>query len=105
MFNNIIYFIIVLLIFNTNFPDSSPENPLSYSLTMLFLTWIVFLGYCRWAFQNLLFRLNGNLDDMGSLSGAYHRLILRLSILAILLFALDVYLFHLKYWLQHNKNR
>ena len=36
MFNNIIYFIIVLLIFNIAYPDSSTENSLNYTLLIIY---------------------------------------------------------------------
>ena len=99
MFNNIIYFIVVLLIFIVSFPGTTPENPLSRTLIMLFLTWLVFAGCCRWGFKGLLRRYQAGVGR-GSLAGAYQQLNLRLSILAIFLFALDVYLFQLKYWIQ-----
>jgi len=98
MFNNIIYFIIVLLIFNISYLDGTPEDSASYHILMLILTWLVFLGYCRFGFQRLFYRFKGERAENGGLTGEYHGLILRLSILAIFLFALDVYMFHLKYW-------
>ena len=100
MFNNIIYFIVVLLIFNINFPDNAPENSLLYTLTMLFLSWLFFAGYCRWVFQELRNRLIPPASDEGLITGHYQRLVARLSVMAIFLFALAVYLFNLKYWLQ-----
>ena len=100
MFNNIIYFIIVLLIFNISYPDNVPESSLSYSLAMLFLSWMIFAGYCRLGFQRLLDRFNRDGYSDGRLTNEYQGLTLRLSILAIFLFAMDVYMFHLKYWLQ-----
>lgn len=99
MFSNIIYFIVVLLIFNVSYPGTTPENPLSRTLVMLFLTWVVFAGCCRWGFKGLLRRYRAR-EGHGSPASAYQHLNLRLSVLAIFLFALDVYLFQLKYWLQ-----
>lgn len=99
-FNNIIYFIIVLLIFNTSYPDPSQEHSLIYALLMHAVGWIVFGGYCRLGFRRLLLGLEeGNRGDRPK-SGEYQSLTLRLSLLAIFLFALDVYVFQLKYWLQ-----
>ena len=49
MFNNILYFIIVLLIFSI-YPADTPKSPLSQNLAMIFLTWLALAGYCRWAF-------------------------------------------------------
>jgi len=103
MFNNIIYFIVVLLIFNINYPDTAPEDSVFFSLLMLFLTWVLFAAYCGRAFKGLKSRLDnresiGHTD--GRLTAQYHRLVVRLSVLAIFLFALAVYFFNLKYWLQ-----
>jgi Zn-dependent protease with chaperone function len=100
MFNNIIYFIIVLLIFYIAYPSKTPEDSLYYTLAMLFLTWLAFAGYCRWIFQRLLDRFKEDEDEHGRLTGEYQGLVLRLSILAIFLFALDVNIFYLRYWLQ-----
>lgn len=103
MFNNIIYFIVVLLIFNINYPDTAPEDSLFFSLLMLFLTWLLFAVYCSRAFRDLKRRLD-NRDSFGHndgrLTAQYQRLMVRLSVLAIFLFALAVYFFNLKYWLQ-----
>ena len=98
MFNNIIYFIIVLLIFNISYPDISREKSLTYSISMMFICWVVFAFYCSQGFKRLLNRYG---RESGSLlTGGYHTLVLRFSILSIFLFILDVYIFHLKYWLQ-----
>jgi len=100
MFNNIIYFIVVLLIFTISYPDSPPDESFLHSLLMLLLTWAGFAFYCRTAFGTLLKRGEINRLDPGvHLSGQYQRLNVRLSVLAIFLFALAVYLFNLKYWL------
>ena len=98
MFNNVIYFIIVLLIFNISYPDTKQETSLAYCITMISLCWAAFLFYCKLGFSRLIYYHSKGED--GSPAGGYHRLILRLSILAIFLFSLDVYMFHLKYWLQ-----
>jgi Zn-dependent protease with chaperone function len=100
MFNNIIYFIVVLLIFNINYPEKTPAGSLPTTLITLFLTWLVFAGYCRWGFGALEKRLHGKLKDDGGFAGNYQRLTFRLSVFAIFLFALDTYLLNLKYWLQ-----
>ena len=103
MFNNIIYFIVVLLIFNINYPDSAPEHSLLLSLGMLFVSWLIFAGYCSWGFRDLQKRLDKGITtgrDGGSLTGQYQRLIVRLSVMAIFLFALAVYIFHLKTWIR-----
>ncbi len=100
IFNNIIYFIIVLLIFTINYPEKAPKDSLPFSLTMLFFTWLIFAGFCRWGFRDLKKRLDYEGAGFGKVTAKYHQLIARLSILSIFLFALAVYLFNLKYWLQ-----
>jgi Zn-dependent protease with chaperone function len=100
MFNNIIYFLIVLLIFNVGPSELTPESSFSFSLATFFVVWMGFGVHCRLAF--------GRLSASGSrwtplgearLSGLYHRLMTRCSILAVFIFALDVYILHLKHWL------
>jgi len=100
MFNNIIYFIIVLFIFYFAYPSKPPENSLYYTLSMLVFTWIAFALYCRWAFQRFLGRFKEDAVEDGRPTGEYQGLVFRLSILAIFLFALDVNIFYLKYWFQ-----
>ena len=98
MFNNIIYFLIVLLIFEISYPGNSNDSPLVYNLAMILSCWAVLAIYCRAGFNRLL-RLSRTGQDSGLASG-YHALVLRLSILAVFLFIMDVYIFDLKYWLQ-----
>ncbi len=103
MFNNIIYFIVVLLIFSINYPDTAPEDSVFFFLLMLFFSWLIFAAYCGRAFRDLRTRLDRRdplVQNDGRLTARYQRLIVRLSVLAIFLFALAVYLFNLKYWLQ-----
>lgn len=100
MFNNVIYFIVVLFIFNISYSVDTPENPLSYSIFLFSLTWLIFAGICRWGFGGVATRFSKDQTLLRRLTRQYHGMVLRLSILAIFLFALDVYMFHLKYWLQ-----
>jgi Zn-dependent protease with chaperone function len=97
MFNNIIYFLIVLLIFEISYPEKSIDSPLIYNLAMILFLWFILAAYCRAGFNRLL-RLSRAGQHSG-LAARYHAIVLRLSILAILIFFMDVYLFHLKYWL------
>ena len=102
MFNNIVYFIIILLIFyiDIDYPSGPPETSLSYTLGMVFLGWLAFVAYCRWGVQRLLRRVRENDRNDGRLTGEYQRLVFRSSVLAILLFAVDVHVFSLKAWLR-----
>ena len=98
MFNNIIYFITVLLIFNLSPSEGAPKSSATYYFLMLFLTWLAFAVYCRWIFRNLFVRLREGLESR--LIHRYQGLTFRLSILAIFLFTIDIFFFQFKYWLQ-----
>ena len=99
MFNNIIYFILVLLIFNISFPGSPPEDFFLSTLIPLLLSWVLFALYSARVFGSLLRRVReGGMDD-GVPAEQYQRIGVRLSVLAIIFFALSVYLFNLKQWL------
>ena len=99
MFNNIIYFIVVLLIFNVSYADSPPEDLILGTLAPLVLSWLIFALYTARMFRGLLQRVReaGRVD--GAMTDRYQRLNVRLSVVAIFLFALAVYFFHLKPWL------
>jgi Zn-dependent protease with chaperone function len=99
MFNNVIYFIIVLLLYNLSYPGSRPEGSLVLSVALFVLSWIAFALYCKVSFQRILARTEGEEEGKLSLAGLYQNLVLQLSILAILLFAFDVWVLHLKTWL------
>ncbi len=94
MFNNIIYFIIVLLIFNLNLNDPGQSWPLLNSISMIALFWCLFAFICRVWFKRLI-----RLFERGTASGyaaMYSRLILKLSVLSIFIFSLDCFSFDLK---------
>jgi Zn-dependent protease with chaperone function len=100
MFNNVLYFIVVLLILSISQSRGIPEDSLWYTGIMLAVTWGILAAYCRWGFQRFL-RLLGDQEREDFLPAEqYHSLNFRLSVLAIFLFALDVHLFHIKTWLQ-----
>jgi Zn-dependent protease with chaperone function len=99
MFNNVIYFIIVLLLYNISYPGSRPEGSLVLSFALFLLSWVAFALYCKVSFQRILARSCGEEEGKHTLAGLYQNLTLQLSVLAILLFAFDVWLLHLKTWL------
>jgi Zn-dependent protease with chaperone function len=100
MFNNVLYFIIVLLILSISQKRGAPEDPLWYTVGMLGVTWVVFAALCRWGFQRLLRQIDTPNRETVSSAERYHSIAFRLSVLAICLFALDVHVFHIKTWLQ-----
>jgi len=99
MFNHIIYFIVVLLIFSVSYSGKSPDNSLFLTLGMIILSWAGFAVYCRRVFEGIRrqYREKGGGD--GQLTARYQRAQITLSILAISLFALFTFLFNLKYWI------
>ena len=99
MFNHIIYFIVVLLLFNIGYPVASPEESIFFTVGMLFLSWLAFSLYCSSAFVRLLRHSDVALGHDGSMAERYQRLNVRLSILAIIFFALAICVFNMKQWL------
>jgi len=94
MFNNIIYFIIVLLIFNLNPADRREPGSLLSSISMICLLWGLFAFICRMGFRRII-----GFHERGTGSGyaaIYSRLVLKLSVLAIFLFSLNVFYLDLK---------
>jgi Zn-dependent protease with chaperone function len=100
MFNNVIYFIIVILIWSISQERGTPHESLLYTGSLLVVTGVIFAAYCRWGFQRLLRSLGESEIENASPAERYYALTFRFSVLAIVLFALDVHLFHLKTWIQ-----
>jgi Zn-dependent protease with chaperone function len=101
MFSNIIYFIVVVVLFQANFPvEGLITSPVSSSF-ILVLLWLNFAIYCRYRFSRLLDLYLGSDTEpsQGQLGTAYQAVVAKLSILSIILFALSLYLLNLKYWL------
>ncbi|MFH1136244.1 MAG: M48 family metalloprotease [Pseudomonadota bacterium] len=94
MYNNLIFFLVVLMVFTTYQPGTSPPFPwwvcLGLIVGMFFLFWS---GSRVW-----IKRLGQRLDaGRGGPAGpAFQKIQTRLSVLALFLFTLDVHLFGLK---------
>jgi Zn-dependent protease with chaperone function len=102
MFNNIIYFIIALLVFELNFPATGGENPFLFFLLILVACWTGLAFSCRLSFSSLLAdarRFEGISQGAANLAERYHRLRGRKKIVALGLFTAVVYLGDLRYWL------
>jgi len=101
MFSNIIYLIIVVVLFQLNVPAEGLMGSPLESFLGLTLLWIVFALFCRYAFSRLVgtYARNDAPVSQGQLSTAYQRVTARLSILSIAFFAIALYLLNLKYWL------
>ncbi len=100
MFNHILYFIIALLIFNVSYAEEIPASSLPRTGFLLIVSWALFAAYCRLQFRQLRRQMVEEGPVSARLTHRYHRLVARLSVLALLLFALAVYLFNLKFWIQ-----
>jgi Zn-dependent protease with chaperone function len=100
MFNNILYFIVALLIFNVDQPGSAPRGAFLQSIAVFFLLWAGFAAYCRLDFRLLMGRISGRGGADGAITAAYHRLIFKHSILSIVLYTVTVFFLDLKYWIE-----
>jgi len=101
MFSNIIYIIIVLVLFQFNYPVEGLFRSPMISIFIIFFLWLNFAIFCRYHFSRLLifYRGNSTIFTQSKVSSAYHSIVTKLSILSIMIFAVCVYLLNLKYWL------
>ncbi len=99
MFNNVIYFVIVLFIFNVADERVKPENSPVYTVAVLFLSWVIFSICSRWAFRRSVDRQRRGGVGEAALAREYHALMFRFSVMAIFFFAVVVFFFDLRYWL------
>jgi len=89
MFANFIYFIVVLLIYATYQPSEEPYfDP--FDTLVMFVGLSVLFAYLNWL-QFRLLRLRIAKESFLRLDNRFHNLITRMSILAVVLFAVDVY--------------
>jgi Zn-dependent protease with chaperone function len=89
MFANFIYFIVVLLIYATYQPAAETHFPLFDTLIYFISLHLLFAYVCWVLFRSLRLRI-GKVAD-ASLDHGFNTLLTRLSILAIVLFAVDIY--------------
>jgi Zn-dependent protease with chaperone function len=89
MFGNFLYFIIVLLIYLTYQP-SEETNFSGFKTIALFIGLIVFFFYfTAFLFRRLQKRISNG--DFSQLDSLFHSILMRQSIMAILIFAIDIY--------------
>ncbi len=93
MFSNFIYFIIVLLIYNTYQPSSEKNFPAFESLTLFVVITFAFFYFTRLRFENLEKRLS--YSNAVSIDQRFTSLQTRHCIFAIGLFAVHVYILNL----------
>ena len=99
MFNNIIYFIIVLLIFNLGPSAGEQTGSLLYSISMILILWFSLAVSARLGFNRLVRRYEKGLGS--GYANIYNRLLLRLSVISVFIFSLDIFTFDLKYWIEN----
>jgi len=99
MFNNIICFIVVLLIFSVGSAELTPPFSFPIFLVSLILCWVLFALGCYLMFRGLQRAIEGRPGTEGRLTRQYHSFVTRLSIAAIVVFAVEVYILNIKYWL------
>jgi Zn-dependent protease with chaperone function len=98
MYGNFIYFIIVLLIYSTYIPPQEPYFSALETLTIFLALLSVFVVTTRGAFRSLSKRINH--PDVYGLHGQFDRLFTRQAIMAIVLFAVHVYVLNLKLFIE-----
>ena len=101
MFNNIIYFIVVLLIFSVGSAELTPPFSFPLFLASLIICWVLFSLGCYFRFRSLHRVIKERPGGDGYLTRLYHSYVTRFCIAAIVLFAIDVYILNIKYWLNH----
>lgn len=101
MFNNLIYFIVIILIFNIPSPSKSPEMSPGFCFFGILLTWIIFGLYCQRAFRTLIQQPVQPLAEDGRLIAQHQKLTAKLSILAVFSFAVITLLFDFKGMILH----
>jgi Zn-dependent protease with chaperone function len=89
MFGNFLYFIVALLIYATYQPTETPYFPLPQALALFLLLSLLFVQFTRLQYRRLLGRVDE--VDFRSLDHRFNALLTRHSILAIGLFAVDIY--------------
>ncbi len=100
MFNSVIYFIVVLLIFNLSYPER-PSPVTALDAFSIFLIGCLVLALCaRIWFRGIERQLASDLVSEGRLTRRYHSTVTKLSVMAVVLFFLDAFFLNLKHWFQ-----
>jgi len=89
MFANFLYFIIVLLIYTTYQPPEETNFTPAETTTLFLLLVISFFLFCRLQFRSIEKRIDK--ADFSHLDHRFNAAVNRLSIVAILLFTVDIY--------------
>lgn len=93
MFNNFIFFIVVLLIYTTYQPSEIPNFSFSETLFLFCFLFFLFTLIVWLHFKNLLKQISTAV--LSDLDTQYNNTITRLSIIAIIIFTIDIYILNL----------
>lgn len=94
MYNNLIYFLLVLLVFSIYQPEEAREVSAFSGPAIIFFFYMLYWFWSRFLFRRLVNQITRGTGASYSL--IYNRLITRMSIGAIIFFSLDVHFFGLK---------
>jgi len=99
MFSNFFYFIVALLIYSTYQPSEATHFSTFQSLVLFLFLLAFYTFFCWRQFQ----RLNRKISTHGMALGdaRFNSLLVRLSVLAIFVFALDIYALNLSMFTSH----
>ena len=98
MFGNFIYFIVALLIYTTYQPASEPQINPFYSLAVFFGLIGVFAAGTRMIFKSITNRIGR--VDFTSLDYQFNSAVSRQAIMAIFIYAIDIYALNIGVWLR-----
>ncbi|MDM8526037.1 M48 family metalloprotease [Desulfococcaceae bacterium HSG8] len=93
MFTNLIYFIAILLIYNTYQPSEDTVLPVFETLTLFLSLILIFAGLTRFQFQRLERRAVR--DSFFSLDRKFDAILTRQLVMAVIVFFADIHLLHL----------
>jgi Zn-dependent protease with chaperone function len=99
MFGNFLYFIIVLLIYLTYQPSEETNFSGIESFTFFIGLIVFFFYFTAFLFRRLEKRIA--ISDFSRLDNQFHAILTRQSIMAILVFAIDIYVLNLPSFLMH----
>jgi Zn-dependent protease with chaperone function len=101
MFGNFLYFIVALLIYTTYQPASGPELDPVYTFIVFASLLILFAGWTHLSFKAISARIPHT--DFSHLEYRFNTAVHRYSVLAIFIYAVDIYLLNIGVWFQGFK--
>ncbi len=100
MFNAVIYFIVVLLVFSLSYPEHPSPITLADAFSIFSAGCILLALVGRMWFKRIERALSFDTASEGEVTRQYHATVTKLSIMAVALFFLDSFFLNLKYWVE-----